>query len=208
MCSKKRAKRPGTLLMAAGLLLVAAALFLTVYNLWDEQRAANTVARTLEEITPLVQPVPIENADEEIIPDYQLNPHMERPTVEIDGRDYIGRLDIPVLGLSLPVLSQWSYPNLKAAPCRYTGSTYAEPLVIAGHNYKSHFGSLKELVLGDTVQFTDVDGNIFSYVVCQTDLLGKYDVEEMDAGEWDLTLFTCTMDGKMRVTVRCMAGTA
>ena len=207
MNSKKRPKRAGTLLMAVGLLLVAAALFLTVYNLWDERRAAGTVTQTLEEMAPLLETA-AEERGREAVPDFELAPGMERPTVEIDGRDYIGRLDIPVLGLSLPVLSQWSYPNLKAAPCRYTGSTYAEPLVIAGHNYKSHFGSLKELVPGDTVQFIDVDGNIFSYVVCQTDLLGKYDVEEMDAGEWDLTLFTCTMDGKMRVTVRCMAGTA
>lgn len=207
MNSKKRPKRAGTLLMTVGLLLVAAALFLTVYNLWDERRAAGTVTQTLEEMAPLLETA-AEERGREAVPDFELAPGMERPTVEIDGRDYIGRLDIPVLGISLPVLSRWSYPNLKTAPCRYTGSTYAEPLVIAGHNYKSHFGSLKELVPGDTVQFTDVDGNVFSYVVCQTDLLGRYDVEEMEAGEWDLTLFTCTMDGKMRVTVRCMAGTA
>ena len=29
-------------------------------------------------------------------------------------------------------------------------------------------------------------------------------VEEMRAGEWDLTLFTCTYDGRARVTVRCI----
>jgi len=28
-------------------------------------------------------------------------------------------------------------------------------------------------------------------------------VEEMTAGEWDLTLFTCTLGGRSRVTVRC-----
>ena len=50
MNSKKRPKRAGTLLMTVGLLLVAAALFLTVYNLWDERRAAGTVTQTLEEM--------------------------------------------------------------------------------------------------------------------------------------------------------------
>ena len=29
-------------------------------------------------------------------------------------------------------------------------------------------------------------------------------VEEMEAGEWDLTLFTCTPDSRSRVTVRCV----
>ena len=28
-------------------------------------------------------------------------------------------------------------------------------------------------------------------------------IEEMDSGEWDLTLFTCTIGGSYRVTVRC-----
>jgi len=28
-------------------------------------------------------------------------------------------------------------------------------------------------------------------------------VEEMCSGDWDLTLFTCTLGGKFRVTVRC-----
>ncbi len=145
MTGKKEHDRAGTLLMGAGLLLVAAALFLTLYNLWDERRAADTVTQTLEEIVPLVaESVPPEENDGEAVipPDYLLDPGMERPTVEIDGRDYIGTLDIPVLGLSLPILSQWSYPNLKIAPCRYTGDTYEDHLILAGHNYQSHFGML------------------------------------------------------------------
>jgi sortase A len=28
-------------------------------------------------------------------------------------------------------------------------------------------------------------------------------VEEMESDEWDLTLFTCTIGGKSRVTIRC-----
>lgn len=28
-------------------------------------------------------------------------------------------------------------------------------------------------------------------------------IEEMESGDWDLTLFTCTVDGAARVTVRC-----
>ena len=28
-------------------------------------------------------------------------------------------------------------------------------------------------------------------------------VEEMESGDWDLTLFTCTVGGRTRVAVRC-----
>ncbi len=116
---------------------------------------------------------------------------------------YIGMVEVPALELSLPVISEWTYPRLKKAPCRYVGSVYSKDMVICGHNYDRHFGRLKDLAVGDEVRFTDMDGNVFFYSVCGTEQLGKYAVEDMLAGEWDLTLFTCTKGGRMRVTVRC-----
>ena len=52
--------------------------------------------------------------------------------------------------------------------------------------------------------FTDVDGNIFRYTVADLEQLEGTDVKEMEAGDWDLTLFTCTLGGQYRVTVRCV----
>lgn len=136
-------------------------------------------------------------------PPFVQYPEMEMPTREIDGQTYIGMVEVPALELSLPVISEWTYPRLKKAPCRYVGSVYSKDMVICGHNYDRHFGRLKELAVGDEVRFTDMDGNVFFYSVCGTEQLGKYAVEDMLAGEWDLTLFTCTKGGRMRVTVRC-----
>ena len=62
----------------------------------------------------------------------------------------------------------------------------------------------EELRPGDEVRFTDTEGNAFRYTVAELETLGKYDVEEMAAGDWDLTLFTCTYGGQSRVTVRCL----
>ena len=44
-------------------------------------------------------------------------------------------------------------------------------MVIAGHNYSSHFGNLKNLSQDDTVIFTDVDGNRFHYRVIELETL-------------------------------------
>ena len=137
-------------------------------------------------------------------PPFVQYPEMEMPTREIDGQTYIGMVEVPALELSLPVISEWTYPRLKKAPCRYVGSVYSKDMVICGHNYDRHFGRLKDLAVGDEVRFTDMDGNVFFYSVCGTEQLGKYAVEDMLAGEWDLTLFTCTVGGKSRVTVRCV----
>ena len=132
------------------------------------------------------------------IPDYMLNPRMDMPVVRNHGQDYIG-----VLGLELPIISEWDYARLKKAPCRYAGSAYLDNLVIAAHNYKTHFGRLKELSQGDRVIFTDADGNRFEYEVVLKETLMPRDVKEMKSGEFDLSLFTCTVGGSYRVTVRC-----
>ena len=193
----------GTILMTIGLLLLAAALFFAGYNIWDEHRAEGSAQQILDQlVSETPQPEPL--APEEPTPEYILHPEMDMPTVEIDGNRYIGRMTIPALGLELPVMSQWSYPNLKIAPCRYQGSAYTGDLIIAGHNYRTHFGPLKNLGVGDTVLFTDADGNQFRYTVAQVETLAKTAVEEMAAGDWDLTLFTCTLGGQTRVTVRCV----
>ena len=138
-----------------------------------------------------------------VIPDYVLSPNMEMPVETINGIDFIGVLRIPALELELPIISEWNYPNLKSAPCRYSGSAYLNNLILCGHNYASHFGSLKNLQEGDIVIFTDMDGNEFVYEITLLETLSSSDVEGMENGDWDLTLYTCTIGGSYRITVRC-----
>ncbi|MCI8422100.1 MAG: sortase [Lawsonibacter sp.] len=196
--------RHGLGFMAGGLLLLAAALCLSIYNIWDDNRAAIAAETNVKRLNTAMTETVRGELPVGMLPDYVLAPEMEMPTITIDGLEYIGRLDIPVLELSLPVLSQWSYPNMKVAPCRYSGSLYQNNMVIAAHNYKRHFGSLKTLEVGDTVRFTDVEGNEFRYTVAELEQLAPNEVEAMITGDWDLTLFTCTAGAQYRVTVRCV----
>ncbi len=209
-----RINKLGKYFIFGGLLLIAAALCLIVYNFYEDTQAANTVSDVLEEIRG-EQKVPpgindlstqteeVETEPELVIPDYLRDPNMAMPTEEINGEAYIGVIDIPALELSLPVISEWSYPRLKIAPCRYQGSAYLDDLIIAAHNYQSHFGTLLNLKIGDKVYFTDMAENVFAYEVVEMETLGGSAVESMVSGDWDLTLFTCTVGGKTRVTVRC-----
>ena len=208
--SKKKKNQIGKIFTITGLLLFAAALALSVYNLWDGYRAEQSREKLLEEYRDKNQNISGEGEQAEEsdgqIPDYQLNPEMEMPEItleDLDGAACIGVLEIPKINLKLPVLSEWSYPLLKKAPCRYSGSAYLDNLVIAAHNYRTHFGKLKELETGDEVIFTDAAGNRFEYKVAAVEALTPQSVEDMTSGEWALSLFTCTLDGKNRVTVRC-----
>ena len=184
-----------------GILCLLAAFCLTAYNIWSDAQAGETADSALQQMKQFQEDTV--NPSEEEIPDYILNPEMDMPTQEIDGQDYIGTLVIESLGLSLPIISEWSYPRLRIAPCRYAGSAYLDNMVIAAHNYKSHFGHLKNLSQGDTVTFTDIDGNVFNYQVVEIETLPPYSIQEMTSGDWDLTLFTCTIGGQARVTIRC-----
>ena len=107
-----------------------------------------------------------------------------------------------MLGLELPVAADWSYPALRTVPCRYKGSAYLDDLIICAHNYDSHFGRLKALHAGDEVIFTDAAGNVFDYEVSVLETLPPTAIEDMEQGG-DLTLFTCTIGGASRVTLRC-----
>ncbi len=198
--------KKGLLLIYLGLLLIVGALFLTAYNFYDDYRAkkdAKQATDQLEKFLPDEDQEPVEEQKETEIPDYVLNPDMEMPVRTIDGQNYIGTLSIPSLHLELPIISEWNYPRLRIAPCRYEGSVYKDDMIIAGHNYRSHFGMLKNLSAGDQVIFTDMSGNRFFYQVTEMEVLNPVDVDEMEAGDWDLTLFTCTYGGQTRVTLRC-----
>lgn len=196
-----------------GLLLIAAALLLTACNLYDAARADRSVHKLTERLQAFLAAQYDDTGrdhaggrlpDELEIPDYMLDPDMEMPQEIIDGQAYIGLLRIPALSLELPVISRWSDSRLRIAPCRYSGSAYTEDMIIAGHNYDSHFGRLKNLSAGDEISFTDMTDNLFRYEVAEMEILQPDAVEEMQAGDWDLTLFTCTLGGRTRVAIRCV----
>lgn len=201
--------KKGIIWIGTGLLLIAAAFLLTGYNRYEEYKASETVNHTLQQLEAVCTKETEYSDDEgtlveaERIPDYILNPDMQMPAQKIAGQDYIGILKIPALELELPIISTWSYPNLKEAPCRYTGSVYTNDIVIAGHNYRSHFAKLEELDVGEQVVFTDMEGNVFTYAITEREILNAMEVEAMQEGDWDMSLFTCTMDGTYRVTIRC-----
>lgn len=209
----KSKTRMGNILLAAGALFLAAALLLTGSNLYETYRAGQASERLSQEVFSRIESQSQEESSpsqtalaggEEETPEHLRNPEMEMPVEEIEGNGYIGLLEIPALGLSLPVMSEWSYPNLKLALCRYSGSAYTGNFTIAGHNYSTHFGPIGGLNAGDSITFTDMQGNCFAYEVQVVETLEATAVEDMVSEEWDLTLFTCDLSGESRVTVRCL----
>lgn len=198
-------RKLGVALMALGLVLLAGAAGLFIWNEQEADRAAAASADLMPKLSAVIQEYQsTKPADEPI--QLPLPTEPEQPvmtTVEIDGHSYIGYLTIPKLGLELPVISEWSDANLKIAPCRFTGTTMEENLVLAAHNYKKHFGPIRRLRPGDQVIFVDMENVTTVYEVAATDAVAPTAVEEVTAGAYDLALVTCTYGGNTRLVVYC-----
>lgn len=191
--------------MLLGTVLILAALSLVFYNHEEAKNATEAAEAVMPQIVAHIQGQRESTGNgsdntEPTIPNFY---DVTMTEVEIDGYAYVGYIYIPSLELELPVMSECDYTRLAIAPCRYSGSTKSDDLVIAAHNYYGHFGTLYKIAVDDEVIFTDMDGLVSKYSVVAVDTLQPTDVEEMVAGDYDLTLFTCTFGGQNRITVRC-----
>ena len=194
----------GVLSMVIGALLVLAGMGLTGYNMYDDARAGREsyeiVQILAEDLQPeLLHPASSLETEEEIL----VEDNRTLPVKNVHGRQYVGLLQIPKLNLELPVQTPWSLDNLAVTPCLYAGDPYHNNLVICAHNFDSHFGQIKTLEEGDEVLFVAMDAEVFHYKLSAQDVLTPTSVKEMTEGaDWDMTLFTCTLGGEYRVTVR------
>ena len=195
---KMRKVTPGLVCVALGVVLLLAAGGLYGYNRYEDAHAGAEAQTVVADLQQKVSETADTGAEADSDP---LDP--ELPVVEIDGNEYVGEISIPAIGIDLPVMSEWSYPRLKIAPCRQFGSSRTDDLVIAAHNYESHFGKLSSLSEGDSVIFTDMDGIENQYVVSKIEVLDPHSVEEVEHSGYALVLYTCTYGGKTRVTVFC-----
>lgn len=185
---KKKKNKKGIVFLCLGvsLLLIAGVLYLN--NLIQDNNAGQKAEELLEKIESHTNDVVIEN---------------ELPVLNIDGEKFCGKIIVESLGIELPVFNEWSYSLLREAPCRYTGGIETNDMIIAAHNYNSHFGRLKNLLSGDVIKFIDAYGIEHKFAVKEIIKLDGIAVSDMKDGKWDFTLFTCTKGGEYRVTVRC-----
>lgn len=197
-------KKTGIAIVAVGAVLILSALLLFLYNRYEDAHAGQEAESLLGNVQTIIDEretsVPT-TIPEETTPPETLAP--ELPIAEIEGYGYVGYISIPKLELELPVMSEWDYNRLKLAPCRQFGSSRTDDLVIAAHNYESHFGHLKDLSVGEPVTFTDMEGIVNTYCVEKIETLNPNDVDAVQNSGYDLVLYTCTKSGKTRVTVFC-----
>lgn len=173
-----------------GVLLIIISISLAGYNIYSDYRAEKMSENLLKELT----------VGEGNLPEIEND--MKIPVKNVDGVDIIGHISIPKLDKDLPVTADWNYELMNKYPNRYSGEKFNDPLIIMAHNFKSHFGGLRKLKKGDDIEFTDVLGRKIKYRVDIMEVIDGYDIDTMKNTDYDLTLFTCTLDRTARFTIR------
>jgi len=222
MRARQKRSRFGTALIFLGVVAIIAAAGVWMYNELENRRVQQFSEQKTQQLLEIIS-LGGHNGDDEGNGDADVEPTPATPGgdapdedtldeshnddvqfVILDGEAYIGILRIPVLLLNLPVNNIWSYSRLKNSPCRYSGSVQEMDFVIAAHSYKTHFGRLNSLRIGDDVIFTDVEGNVHNFYVVAKEVIRPSETESVMDSPYDLTLFSCTYDSRSRVVVRCM----
>ncbi len=209
MTGKKN--RIGNILIIFGVIMLTTAAAIVVYNNILSGNAADVSADVVQKINEQIQ----SQSDQIYVQDSHYHDYssvlhkkencsQSEMKISIDGEEFEAVLRIPSENIELPVKSSLDMKSLKKYPCIYSGSISKDNIIIAAHNYKSHFGNIKYLSQGDEVYLTDVNGNEIRYAVSEIELIDGSGCDEMKTGKWDLTLFTCTLSGQKRVTVRCL----
>ena len=134
----------GIACIVLGVLLLLGALLLALFNMRQDAAARKAAEAIMSQLVQQIQKGPaadgegVFDLDLQVPVDLLTDEEKKMSEVVIDGYAYIGYLSMPTLDLELPVMSTWSYPQMKLAPCRYNGSIRGEDLVIMAHNYSNH----------------------------------------------------------------------
>ena len=122
----------------------------------------------------------------------------------------VGVINIPKINSKYPILAETSDALLKVSVCKFWGSNPNEVgnLCLVGHNYRDSrfFGKVPTLVVGDVVEITDLEGKTLKYSVYDIFTVYPTDTKctsQLTQGKKEVTLITCTDNGKQRVVVKC-----
>ena len=192
---KTHKRRLSDILTVIGIALVAVSVTAVMISFLSQKSAAKKATAIAEELRALVPET------QSGFPDGRENTDM--PTAEIGGVDFVGVIEIPAYGTSLPIRAEWKPMRISSYPCRLTGSTYGGDLIIGGSDAEGQFDFMKFITCGDRIYVTDPAGVCFSYRV--TDIIRTDDasIENLITDEDDLVIFVKNTYSFGYKAVRC-----
>ena len=156
-------------------LLVGAIVILASWrwNINNSEKQAQYYVNTLQALIPKPQnAVPEERRDNTM------------SVLPVDGIYFLGIGELPRSGPTLPVCADWG--KTSKYPCRFSGSIYDGTMQIGATTQKGQYDFYRELSVGDTVSYIDVEGNRYTFTI--TSLRYEKHVDQVALQQKDATL--------------------
>ena len=107
--------------------------------------------------------------------------------LSVDGTDFVGIIEMPRYGSVLPVAEDWG-KNYKY-PCRFNGSIYNRTMQIGATTQSGQYDFYRELSVGDSVVYTDMEGNRYSLEITSLYYSKHADQSALQRKDSSLVLF-------------------
>ena len=135
-------------------LLVGAIVMLALWrwNISNSEKRGQYYVQTLQSLIPEPQ-----NA----IPEERRDNTMS--VLSVDGTDFVGIIELPQYESALPICADWG--KTTQYPCHFSGSIYDGTMQIGATTQKGQYDFYRELSVGDTVIYTDAEGNRYTFAI-------------------------------------------
>ena len=167
------------ILILAGVSLLAAAVAMLIFMQWNiraSQQQSQDYVQTLRTLIPTPQSAALEERSDNAM-----------PVLSLDGTDFIGILEIPLYDSVLPVSADWSNPL--RYPHRLSGSIFDGTLQIGGTSQPGQYDFYRQISVGDSLFFTDMEGNRYTLEVTNLRYEKHADQAALQRYDAPLTLF-------------------
>ncbi len=159
-------------------LLVGALVVLALWrwNVSSSEKQAQYYVNTLQTLIPEPQnAVPEERRDNTM------------SVLSVDEIDFVGLVELPRYESTLPVCADWG--KTSKYPCHFSGSIYDGTMQIGATTQKGQYDFYRELSVGDTVSYTDVEGNRYTFTITSLRYAKHVDQAVLQQKDAALTLF-------------------
>lgn len=163
----------------AGVCLIVASMVLLVVWQWgigSSEKQAKYYVDTIRTLIPEPQGAVLEERRDNTM-----------STLSVDDTDFVGIIEIPRYESSLPVCADWG--DISDYPCLFSGSIYDRTMKVGGTSQEGQYDFYREISVGDSVFFTDMEGNRFEYAVTDIRYENTADQTTLNRKDSALTLF-------------------
>ena len=175
---KKGFSIPKICILVGACLLIGAMVILALWrwNISSSEKRAQYYVNTLRELIPEPQNAALEERRDNTM-----------SVLSVDGTDFVGIVELPRYESVLPVCADWG--KAYKYPCRFSGSIYNGTMQIGATTQKGQYDFYRELSVGDTVIYTDVEGNRYTFAIASLRYEKHADQAALQQKDASLTLF-------------------